>query len=235
MLNQCKVVFSNLKNKTPPQIKKPFIQTWIFFLKRARSAFLFNQKIRGKIIFIHIQKCGGTSIENALGIPFKFHDTAAGRRHRLGNKAWGRAFSFALVRHPYSRIVSLYNYRHSRSINFADQFSLNDWVVEVFHKKTPDIIGDRNAMASCVYHISDSRKKIIVDKWIKLEDIDQVWPFLREELLAFQGTASKLPMKIPKENVSYNDPKTVSDLTENSKCMIYNALRDDFKYFGYKK
>ena len=234
MLHQCKVVFSNLKNKTQPQLKKPFIQTWIFFLKRARSVFLLNQKIRGRVIFIHIPKCGGTSIEAALGIPFKFHDTAQLRRRRVGASAWKRAFSFALIRHPYSRIVSLYNYHRRRHTKFADQLRLNEWIVEVFEKKTPAIIGDLDPK-SCYSYISDNSKNIIVDKWIKIEEIDKRWSDLEADLLGIKGIRLKRPIELPKKNVSPSGSASVRDLTERSKQIIYNALSEDFNHFNYEK
>ena len=43
--------------------------------------YLLRQRLGGRYVFIHINKCGGTSVEAALGIPVKIHDPpgSAGR------------------------------------------------------------------------------------------------------------------------------------------------------------
>ena len=66
--------------------------------------------------FIHINKCGGTSVERFLGIP-TVHDTAAHRIKTIVKKNWDNRFTFALIRHPYSKVVSHYNYRTKTNQN----------------------------------------------------------------------------------------------------------------------
>ena len=72
--------------------------------------FIEQQRETGTYAFIHINKCGGTSVEAALGIP-KVHDTAQERREKLGVEAWDRLKNFSGVRDPYARVASLYRYR----------------------------------------------------------------------------------------------------------------------------
>lgn len=88
-------------------------QRWLRYsgYKLRCAEFLLRQRLTGEAIFIHINKCGGSSVEEALGIPVKIHDTAAARRRKIGARRWDRAFTFTLVRHPYSKVISHYSYR----------------------------------------------------------------------------------------------------------------------------
>ena len=68
-----------------------------------------------KIIFIHITRTGGTSIESAIGgkdwwliDPNSKHLSASMTRALYGDTAWNSYFKFSFVRNPWDRIVSMY-------------------------------------------------------------------------------------------------------------------------------
>jgi hypothetical protein len=63
---------------------------------------------------IHIQKTGGTSVRNALGITRTPHETAFQIRDDIGQEAWDSAFTFTFVRNPFDRLVSNYFHRKRR-------------------------------------------------------------------------------------------------------------------------
>ena len=58
----------------------------------------------GPFIFIHINKTAGTSIGRAVGLPNKLHLTAREIIDRVGEEAWRKAYKFAFVRNPLSRL-----------------------------------------------------------------------------------------------------------------------------------
>ena len=59
-------------------------------------------------IFVHIPKCGGTSVENQIGV---FHGHRSAVYFRAADRAFfARAFKFTLVRNPYDRLVSGFHY-----------------------------------------------------------------------------------------------------------------------------
>lgn len=59
-------------------------------------------------IFIHIPKCGGTSVENQIEV---FHGHRSAVYFRTCDRAFfDRAFTFTLVRNPYDRLVSGFHY-----------------------------------------------------------------------------------------------------------------------------
>ena len=63
-----------------------------------------------KFIFIHIPKNAGTSVGNDFNIETSYHNTAQEYINLLGKKKYNNMFSFAFVRNPFSRFLSLYNY-----------------------------------------------------------------------------------------------------------------------------
>jgi hypothetical protein len=94
-----------------------------------------------RFIYVHIAKCGGTSIEKALDPYLRWNDIGLGgsdlgeimqaeygarfglSKHSaardivrvIGSEAWLFYYSFATVRHPVARTASLYNYIQGRA------------------------------------------------------------------------------------------------------------------------
>jgi len=71
---------------------------------------LLHTKYVASVIFVHINKTGGSSIEQALGLPFQ-HRTALEIRQAIGGRKWDARFSFAFVRNPWDKVASHYHYR----------------------------------------------------------------------------------------------------------------------------
>ena len=89
-----------------------------------------------KFVFVHLHKCGGTSIERALDQETEWndvilgstkygekiqnvyekkfgiykHSSAAEIKHLVGEMLWDEYFTFSVVRHPIDRMVSFYEY-----------------------------------------------------------------------------------------------------------------------------
>lgn len=93
-------------------------------------------------VFVHVNKAGGTSVCEALA---KHEDATAPRwdhaparrwREWLGEALWGEMFSFAVVRNPYDRMVSSYEYRRqlledNPASTPAKERSFRDWMLEI--------------------------------------------------------------------------------------------------------
>nr|WP_240989217.1 sulfotransferase family 2 domain-containing protein [Salipiger mangrovisoli] len=189
--------------------------------------YLRQQKRRGDYAFIHINKCGGTSIEKALSIPVKIHDTAEQRRRKIGRRAWDRLFTFALVRHPYDRVASLYRYRvRTRQTGMGDgTLDLNTWVEQVWGKHNAQLLDQPIMFAPCMDWITDPDGKIIVDEILKLEEINQGWA----------GIAQKIdgPLTLPRENTTVKTTAPRDLLSASSKDLLRTAFAADFESLGY--
>lgn len=65
-----------------------------------------------KIIFIHIPKNAGTAITNAPGMDFQNsgHHKCSEYKDLISAEKWGEFFKFSVIRNPWDRVVSNYNY-----------------------------------------------------------------------------------------------------------------------------
>ncbi|MBW2937729.1 sulfotransferase family protein [Aureisphaera sp. CAU 1614] len=69
-----------------------------------------NISFAHNFIFIHVPKNAGTSIGQSLSITTTRHYTVKEYVSMLGKEAYAAMFSFAFVRNPFDRFISLYNY-----------------------------------------------------------------------------------------------------------------------------
>lgn len=164
-------------------------------------------------VFVHIPKCAGTSIENTLkavsssydytdnelllvknknpllGPPSLHHLSAReylNRKH-LSSEQWSKAYKFSLVRNPYSRLVSAYNYR-GLSIR-ARILGKKSWTFEEFVLKFFPKFFDENYIyghdnwthVKPMWHFTHDKSAsyCLLDKLVKLEN-------LQVDLLAVQ-------------------------------------------------
>jgi chondroitin 4-sulfotransferase 11 len=69
-----------------------------------------NVNLGKGFIFIHVPKTAGTSIYNALGIDKSHHKFLTYYKEMIDGDVFGSLKTFAFVRDPLSRFLSLYNY-----------------------------------------------------------------------------------------------------------------------------
>jgi chondroitin 4-sulfotransferase 11 len=90
---------------------------------------LLHTKYVAPVVFVHINKTGGSSIERALGLPFQ-HRTALEILRAIGPRRWNSRFSFAFVRNPWDKVASHYHYRvKTNQTGLGDNpMSFPEWV-----------------------------------------------------------------------------------------------------------
>ncbi len=179
----------------------------------------------GALAFIHINKCGGTSVEKALGIP-KIHDTALQRIEKIGRDRWDALTTFTIVRHPYSKVASHYRYRvKTAQTGLEDRhIDMNDWIRESYGAKNPQYYDQPLMFAPCVEWISDAAGAILVDHILKLESIDADWASFR----ATAGVKADLPHQ---NKTAPEAPEFAPDALE----IIQTHFAQDFDTLGYAR
>lgn len=178
-----------------------------------------------KCFFVHVPKCGGTSIERTLAAPNQTvggHSTAGAMRKKWPQE-WAEWFTFSIVRNPVDRFLSAWSYLRHEPVHSAH----NNRIVHELDtlpafcarlEAQPDLIH------SMVHLIPQSRflqgisGQILVEKVYKFEELDEAW----KEICARLGVDKKLPHL----NRSKREEGDVGDL-------VRKLYREDFLLFGY--
>jgi len=84
-----------------------------------------------KLIFIHINKTGGSSIEKVFGYDGIKHEHSSQLKARVGEK-WDQYFKCSIIRNPWDRLVSEYFYRIKKGS--VEGMGFCDWV-QMMHSK----------------------------------------------------------------------------------------------------
>ncbi|MHA3977213.1 sulfotransferase family 2 domain-containing protein [Halovulum sp. GXIMD14794] len=143
---------------------------------------------RRDFAFVHINKCGGRSVEHALGLP-KFHGDAKRLRKLHGREKWADIYSFSVVRNPYARIASLYRYRLSKERLGEPPVGFAEWVVRVFRDRDP-ALRDGEAMFRPAFDwLHDRKGRLMVRETFRLEELAQHWDHILEQV----GRGEPLP------------------------------------------
>lgn len=198
--------------------------------------------IKRKIIFIHIPKTGGTTIENYMktidkpifyggygklkNIIFQ-HLNYKNYIKFFGKEEYNKFIKFSIVRNPYDRLISEY-YWSKLNIGFKSNKTF-----DYFLNQVEDIVTNRKYNLT-IHHnhfipqyefICDSNNNIVVDKLFKFEEFNEILKFLNEK---------KYNTKKEKNlNVSKNKEKII--LNNNQKKKIYELYKKDFEIFKYEK
>ena len=190
------------------------------------DAYIRDQRRAGIYAFIHINKCGGTSVERALGLP-PIHDTARARRDKVGRDRWERMVKFSLVRHPYAKVCSHYRYRRDTGQTgiAEDGIALNDWVRRAYGDRDPAYYNRPDRFMPCADWLVDEDGRLMMDFVCKLETIDADWRVVREMI--------GVDVDLPRVNVTRAGGAPEDDLDAASRAIIAERFARDFEMFGY--
>lgn len=187
-------------------------------------AYIRELRTRGTFCFIHINKCGGTSVERALGLPL-MHDTALERIEKIGQARWDACHTFTIVRNPYDKVLSHYRYRvktNQTGMGETD-IPLNEWIARAYGEKDPKYHDRPRFFAPCLHWITDETGKIIVDQICKLETIEEDWKAVKQK--------TGITVDLPRENTTR--ASRADELDAASLDIIEEQFAKDFETFGY--
>lgn len=176
-------------------------------------------------VFIHINKCGGTSMERALGIPFLNHDTAQEVYAYLGEDRWLARYRFTVVRNPYDRLASLYFYRNRLSNDSVAELSrgfpqLVESVAESLSAKTAG-----KMIQPQINWVTDSNGQLMINEFFRIEEISQAIPHLEMKL--------NKSINLKRLNSNPRPVKYRSLYTKDIASIVTDIYSEDFERFGY--
>lgn len=175
--------------------------------------------------FVHINKCAGSAIELALGLP-KDHHTAAELRDQMGAQAWQQRFTFSVVRNPFDRAVSIYFYRmRTGQSGLGDRhLNVNQWIQRVWAEEDPAYLGTPALTAPCFDWVS-AEGALIVDEILKLEDLDRDWDRIMD----------RLGVDVRPGFINANSHPPYRDLLDAvARKTLERAFAKDMDQFGYR-
>lgn len=192
---------------------------------------------RHRFVFIHIYKTAGTSVTEALrplskgkwwsrriwgrGIPIDLsvHATAADVIASNGRKWWDRFFTFAFVRNPWDREVSIYKY--------VLQHKTHTWYDRI--KSYGSF--DQYIRWTCAYDVHDQSDFIYSNDGELLVDYVGRYETVESD---FQTVCNRIGVKarLPRLNVS-NDRPYREFYTREARSLVEEAFASDIKLFGY--
>ena len=202
-------------------------------------------------IFVHIPKCAGTYIKYVLKRNYdcviiniydlnKYENRFININHTSFNKFLYPERIITFVRNPYSRVKSMYLYHKL----FKTNNSINDFIKKLYdNKKIYNYIKNNVMDKNYVFNLLKTHKGTNIayswksqSSWLPSADIFFVGKIENlendlEKLLNKLGYEYK--NKFKKRNITgykYN-----TDLSQESKDMIYDLYRSDFDRFNYPK
>lgn len=198
-----------------------------------------------KAIFVHIPKNAGESIEKSLrmygGDPNETlwgdlsdrivlqHYTASAIRHFLSNDAiWNSYVKFAVVRNPWSKAVSEYNWY----LRFGPKCSFREWVFSLEHRIKINEYIHRREIAHNIPQfkfVTDPAGKLLVNRILRFENLNEDF----REFAAEQNWAVELGHVESTKSSDSRDFREYYD--KNSIDEIERVYRKDLDAFGYSK
>jgi hypothetical protein len=185
----------------------------------------FRHRNLDNFYFIHINKTGGSSIENALKIPFE-HKTAREKIAEVGLDKWRRRFTFAIVRNPWDKVVSHYCYRVKTNQTglSASSMSFSDWVERAYWYKDPAFRDKEKMFMPQVEWVRSTEGGFLVDYVGYFEDLEGSF----DEAMKRTGLTASLPHLKSTKRRDYRDYYDAS-----SRQIVAESFADDIEAFNY--
>lgn len=181
---------------------------------------------------IHINKTGGTTAGQALGLKFR-HVDVDDLRLELGQGAFEQAFIFSFVRNPWDRIVSHYHWRiKTNQTGLGDNpIPFRDWVMACFDQRNPTYYDKPKMFRQQSDWLSGGSDHAVhpaidfIGRFERLEaDILTLSQRLERPLKA--GIPHLKPSNRKRDHRSYYDDET--------RAVIGRAFAKDIQAFGYE-
>tara|TARA_X000000950_G_C13565103_1_gene517174 strand:+ start:63 stop:626 length:564 start_codon:yes stop_codon:yes gene_type:complete len=178
-----------------------------------------------KFIFIHINKCGGTTIDELFTGKFQGHNKAF--EYKKSNPTdFNKYFKFTFVRNPWDRVVSFYHYQIKRKWDYYpfnetipfDHFVKN-WLIHM--KKQTSL-----STHPCYDWISDENDDLLIDFIGRFENLQNDFNVVCDKIgIPHQ----QLPHKNKSKHKSYTEY-----YDDEAKEIVAEKYAKDIEYFDYE-
>lgn len=181
-------------------------------------------------LFVHVPKCGGTSIKEAIGSRLRGHSFY--RDYVKYEPEIERLNSFAIVRCPYDRLVSAYEHiRKNEGINGI----FNQLVISQCHDFEDFVLNWLNAeniskwihFVPQKHFLMNDAGELGVKKLFKLEDLSLHWPKVQEIAKVHSAIGVANPSQRKAIDEYYKNKEVIEKVNELYEC--------DFESLGYER
>lgn len=178
------------------------------------------------VYFVHINKTAGSSIEEALGLPFQ-HLTAREMKELVGPRRWERGFSFAFVRNPWDKVASHYHFRVKTNQTGLgeDAIRFNRWVVRAYGERDPRYYDQPKMFMPQVDWIDDDGGECLVDFVGRFERLEEDFTRVCERT----DSAGELPHLKSSSRPHYREL-----YGKEAAETVRRRFRPDLERFGYE-
>jgi len=186
-----------------------------------------------KILYVHIPKCAGVSIERFFGWKGLRHETLQTYADAYSEDFLESCFKFTVVRNPWDRMVSWYFYHKSPLYEPKNKEGFQSWVKDGMpnHWKTVDGTNWAQYDALSILDFLNNDKNIDLNYIAKVETLDQDM----ERICEKTNTVYK---QLPKNNTSKSRGISRRYYTEyyneETKNIVKERFKKDFLFFPYK-
>jgi hypothetical protein len=157
----------------------------------------------------------------------KWHDTTKEIIDMIGVDKYNATYKFAVVRNPWSKVVSQYNYRiQTKQNNLADsKIQFKEWLFKTYgDHKDKTLYDDPKMFQTQMWWLKDHEEKVSLDQIIRLENLKSDFA----EVSKIIGITSKVPHRNRSKSVNYK-----SYFDAESKELVATFFKEDIEYFGY--
>jgi len=190
-----------------------------------------------KIIFIHINKCGGTSMKHIVEeynhIKIPSNDNIISLKNK---KSWNESIKITFVRNPYTRLLSLFHMLKRDGY----QSTLDEVIDIITNKNIKYLVSDGGLkprseeyirrhglpMTHKHYGVINDDLSLDIDYVYKLEELQDKWDEIKQII--------QINKDLVKLNVSKNKNK-IDVFTKKQLSKINEYYNNDFICFNYEK